>query len=472
MSIESIPASPTKAFFVEMLTRDILLDDAILDLLDNCIDGIQRSAAGHPGQTPYEGFEARIDMSPTAFSIRDNCGGIPLEDAREYVMKQGRPIRPPDRPQIDQGLYVIGSYGIGMKRAVFKMGTDIEIHSYRPKETFTISISPEWLADREGNDWYLPLELKEPEAGKTGTEIYVRCLHPTISKQFNETFEADIRERIAFNYSYIMSKGFRVFINELEVVRKNFELLWGVSTTGEEIAPYFFESRVGDVEISLCVGLYRPLPTADEEESETRGTKHSKELAGWTVVCNDRVVLLCDKSRATGWGENGAPRYHPQFTAITGLVEFRSQNPLSLPLTTTKRGIDATSEVYLFARQYMIEGLKLFTGYTNKWKKNLAQAKVSASMAESVDPRQAKSERIEESSWKKIKTTYATEARKYTPSLPEPRVAIQADPLKEIKFRREESKIRLIAGRLLENEDALPAQVGELCFDETIKRLT
>ena len=34
--------APTKEFFVGMLTRDIELSDAILDLLDNCLDGVVR----------------------------------------------------------------------------------------------------------------------------------------------------------------------------------------------------------------------------------------------------------------------------------------------------------------------------------------------------------------------------------------------------------------------------------------------
>jgi hypothetical protein len=38
-----ISASPVKSFFVSWLTRDISLEDAILDLLDNCVDGILRS---------------------------------------------------------------------------------------------------------------------------------------------------------------------------------------------------------------------------------------------------------------------------------------------------------------------------------------------------------------------------------------------------------------------------------------------
>ncbi|GAB8979638.1 hypothetical protein OkiPb01104_48070 [Escherichia coli] len=35
--------SPSKRFFVSMLTRDIDLNDAILDLLDNCVDGALRT---------------------------------------------------------------------------------------------------------------------------------------------------------------------------------------------------------------------------------------------------------------------------------------------------------------------------------------------------------------------------------------------------------------------------------------------
>ena len=45
MSIRA-KGTPTKAFFVEMLTRDIGLNDAILDLLDNCLDGVVKLASG------------------------------------------------------------------------------------------------------------------------------------------------------------------------------------------------------------------------------------------------------------------------------------------------------------------------------------------------------------------------------------------------------------------------------------------
>ena len=45
-STDRAEASPTKQFFVSMLTRDINLADAILDLLDNCLDGALQLANG------------------------------------------------------------------------------------------------------------------------------------------------------------------------------------------------------------------------------------------------------------------------------------------------------------------------------------------------------------------------------------------------------------------------------------------
>lgn len=72
-------ASPTKQFFVSMLTRDISLDDAILDLLDNCLDGAMRIADGDT--VDYADHFVKIKLTRDEFSIEDNCGGIPREVA-------------------------------------------------------------------------------------------------------------------------------------------------------------------------------------------------------------------------------------------------------------------------------------------------------------------------------------------------------------------------------------------------------
>jgi hypothetical protein len=60
---ETVQADATKDFFVNMLTRDILLHDCVLDLADNSIDGANRVLATRkttpPEATRYAEFEVK-----------------------------------------------------------------------------------------------------------------------------------------------------------------------------------------------------------------------------------------------------------------------------------------------------------------------------------------------------------------------------------------------------------------------------
>src|SRR4051812_6075156 len=140
---DSADAHPSKAFFVEMLTRDIDLQDAILDLIDNCIDGIQRqltSAKPRNLDKPYGGFAAQLTISSKRFAIEDNCGGIPRSKAETEAFRLGRPAN-----HKRENLPTVGVYGIGMKRAIFKMGRKAEVTTVSDGKAFKVSISPEWM---------------------------------------------------------------------------------------------------------------------------------------------------------------------------------------------------------------------------------------------------------------------------------------------------------------------------------------
>lgn len=53
----TIYAGPTKRFFISMFTRDIELKDAILDMLDNCVDGAMRhSGIDLKSEKPYKNY--------------------------------------------------------------------------------------------------------------------------------------------------------------------------------------------------------------------------------------------------------------------------------------------------------------------------------------------------------------------------------------------------------------------------------
>ena len=344
MAANSINASPTKNFFVDMLTRDIDLTDAILDLLDNCIDGIQRTLRSDaPSEMPYRGFWAEISFSENGFTITDNCGGIPLDVAQRYAFRMGKPRNITD----DDDIETIGTYGIGMKRAIFKMGQSAQIVSQTADDSFTVSIQPDWLTS--DSTWDLPLEVTSNALDREGTVIEVVALRDEVARQFDtKSFQAALVQEIEALYSYIMAKGFDIVVNDQRVKPKAIALQWeGLkklkSKDTEAIAPYLYEGYERDVKVTVAVGFHRDLPSYEEvdspESEKQSGKQRKKDTAGWTIVCNDRVVLANDKTILTGWGEASVPKYHPQYIAISGVVTFRSTDARKLPLTTTKRGI-------------------------------------------------------------------------------------------------------------------------------------
>jgi hypothetical protein len=462
-------ASPTKEFFVRMLTRDIVLQDAILDLLDNCIDGILRSGAAPSSTKPYEGFEAKIVMAPEHFVIADNCGGIPIEIAKKYAFAMGRP---PGAAASDVPASV-GMYGIGMKRAIFKLGTEALVES-RSDTGFIVEFSPEWM---QNDNWdELPMyELSADKLTSKGTRIEVYKLNDDVKTAFSDTTWIDeFRKSIASHYSLIIAKGFSVTVGSQEehdaglspIVAEKFKLIQAdpVDAGGHRIAPYVYIGKLGDVEVEIFAGLYRELLSEDEAEAEeeTRGTSDD---AGWTVECNDRVVIWKDKSRLTGWGEATVPNYHGQFIAITGIVLLRSADPKQLPLTTTKRGIDAASNVYSEVKDLMREATKSLTSFTNKWKKFPGK----------LEEMYKSSAYIDLAALRELSTTLPMSKsrkldgiKKYEPQYPAP---VQEKTSVRVSFIALRHDVTHLAKHFFEDQSFKPGDVGEAAFNEVLKQV-
>lgn len=464
-----IKAFPAKKFFVEMLTRDIELSDSILDLLDNCLDGVLRKNNFTPEQTfgkpdIYKGYFAHIEFDESEFKITDNCGGIPGKLAETYAFRLGRPSE-----REEEDLPTIGVYGIGMKRAIFKMGTSAEIFSKTQDEQFTVKISPEWMND-DGN-WSLELERKAVDLAETGVSISIKNLRKDIKATLSKDrgFESTLNTIIANHYSLIIKKGFEVKVNGQTVKPNGTTLIFdenSIKDNVEGIAPYIYKNESNGVSIKVAVGFYRNLPSEEEEESLLAG-RTTSEKAGWTIICNDRVVLHADKTKLTGWGEAGVPQYHTQFIGISGVVVFTSSKAAALPITTTKRGVDGNSELYLSTKDFMREGLKFFTDFTNKWKSNSEERKqivsTTSNMVSTTESDFTKS--IPDEKWSPVRRSIGGQV--FKPKLPLPK---DTDPLRQIKFSRKHSEIKLVSELIFDDETQPPTEVGQYCFDEFLKK--
>jgi len=461
-----INASPTKSFFVDMLTRDIELRDAILDLLDNSLDGVLRTQQVKKPNTksrdlPYDGYEARIWFGRDTFQISDNCGGISRDILQNYAFRLGRP----DSIK-DQNLATVGLYGIGMKRAIFKMGDSCTVTTRYKNTASEVTISPKWLKDDD--NWKLDFKEIDHNSLSLGTTIIVTGLYDDIKSEFdiekNREFVELFELTVSTHYSYIIQKGFKVFINDKPVRAKKINLqIDHNSSRKSRLAPFMYKGKIGNVDVDLVVGLYRDIPSPQELDKLDEGGRFRREEAGWTIICNDRVIVANDTSHVTGWGEGDVPKYHTQFIAISGVVRFTSNHPKELPLTTTKRGINLTSALYADVKNIMRQGLKHFTGFTNKWKIDPVGRKKVYSETVPVDPWAAMA-LVEEKDWK--------QSRKFggdifIPTLPIPKSKHDTDP--EIRFRRSLSEVQLLGEYFFGDPTVKASLIGETCFEKYLK---
>lgn len=333
-------AHPEKRLFIDLLTRDISLADAFLDLIDNSInaaltklkikldtadDYMKLASKKATGNSP----SIQITITHNNISIEDDCGGISFDSAKNDVFIFGRKqndSNPKDRLSV---------YGIGLKRALFKMGADISISSSHEQHGFDLKLNvPQWENTTE-TSWTIPI-TKGKKVVPFGTKILVTSLTNDVLKRINDgIFASELKRRIARTYHFFLGRAVDIYLNGTKVEAEALEL-------GENSAIEKF--NVGKASCLVIAGIAAPTE---------RG--FLQELAGWFVFCNGRTVLYADKSNLTGWGDGPTflPVFQPKHRPFLGTVFFFSSNPEELPWTTTKTDINEESTLWQIAKQKM-----------------------------------------------------------------------------------------------------------------------
>jgi hypothetical protein len=468
-SNDLVSGAPTKAFFAQTLTRDIELKDAILDLLDNCVDGLMRSipASKLSSAKPYVGHWAHISFNDNKFVIEDNCGGIDIHRARTSAFRMGRVGN--ELGSRERKLPTVGAYGIGMKRAIFKMGRSGTVTSRTKTEAFEVVIPATWLEDEM--DWNLKLTVLRPSTLRIGTRIEVRNLRESIKKQFVNLsgFADDFYGVLSQQFAIIIKKGFEITINGRRVKPKPFRFISvDLDEYVEGVAPFLFKGTIEQVKVDLSVGFYKPVPDPSElEDEEEEAATFTANEAGWNIICNDRVVLTHDTTHLTGWGIGGVPSFHNQFIAIAGTVRFTADadNVSKLPLTTTKRGVDLNSELYQRVRDKMQEGTKVFTSFTNRLQKVPEERKKVFHKTSSIefDQLDAKGDSAD-LKWVTDKSKLVG-GRTFSPKLPK----FAEDRFRVVRFSRPKEEITALASFLFDDDSTKPGEVGGACFDRVLE---
>ncbi len=461
MITRELEAGPSKRFFVEMLPRDISLEHAVLDLVDNSLDGAirQRIARLRLGQElPYQGLQCELKISADEFSVSDNCGGIP-DDRLDGALKLGR-----DDPKLDNDKPTIGMYGIGMKRSIFKICADATVETNSDTSKVRVVYDKKWM-NPDNPDWKLTLFQDAPEDSDKGVKIVANEIRPNIARSFSsKSFLDDLVKSLSRYYAYVIEKGFKIVLNGKVISPLPIEFRF----SEDLVTPFYYEAKSGNVAIKVIVGLFRKLTREDERE-EAIASNDSLEAgglkAGITVVCNDRVITYADTSSVTGWGVGNVPRYHPQFRSIAGIMIFESDDATTLPVSTTKGALDLDDGVYVKGLNAAMEGLRALTQYTNRVK----------GMEQSTDTVISEAKRYSVAEVAKVLHPTARsvrhsngDARKNVAKMPEPE---RKNPLARISFSREAQEVEKVKELLGLPADEKPGSVGEQVWKDLARKL-
>ena len=358
MHEDVVDASPAKRFFVEMLIRDIRLEDAVLDLVDNAIDSLIRLQKidldsfvtstvipDHGVLGTCTKHEIVINTNDGRLQVKDNCGGIKYEEAVNNVFRFGAPRRYEDKR--------LSVYGIGLKRAVFKIGRSISVESRTLESGFRVDIDVEEFV-KSSEDWTFPIVKLEPatDPDECGTTITVHDILDESARRLNSpSFTSNLNASISQSYSLFLEKVVTVWMNDRKVYPSTIAI-----SSSDEIQPSLRKVRSGLVSVTIAAGLQ-----VLDKNNEWKGN-----TAGWYFICNGRVVVFADKTELSGWHSKELPSFQPKHRGFIGIVLFLSEDPESLPWTTTKRGINSESAVFQEIKELMIADARSVVRFLDK----------------------------------------------------------------------------------------------------------
>jgi len=256
---------------IRMLSRDITIEKAVLEVIDTAIEYFiyNRERGIFTGQKGT----ICIQLSPDRFIMESNSGGPP-EELLSSVLSFGK--------LIDKGAFRIGASGIGLKKAIFKIGQNIHFESDNGMEHLSLSVDKNWMANKDNWD----AELDEaPSTAILLHKIVISDLYPDTKKTFEDQFFMHyLKEKVRIIYAQFINKDVHIRINDEPIEADHFEFLF--KPDGPSIIkPYYKTFKFDGIDVKIFAGF----------------TKWESTLYGWHIFCNNRSIIQNDTTDRTGF---------------------------------------------------------------------------------------------------------------------------------------------------------------------------
>lgn len=315
------------------LTKDISPLEALFDLVDNSVDAARERRVARDGgrldrhglPNDYSGSHVRVRIGRDSVTLSDNCTGIDEDKLAKEVFVTGL---------ASEHNYGIGGFGIGLKRALFRIGTR---YTLATDTGISASIMRFDRAELSGNESTLTAE-RAPTSGAAKTFVRIDGLEPGVKHELGSMPRPELVKHLSRRYGLFIKKGLRISVNGLHVPPFG----PGLRRTGPlESKTQSMRTRQ-EVDVFIDSGMHEDYRLRHESDYAASKTAQLTDQYGWYFVCNDRIVKIASHEKELGWTAN----WHQEYYGFVGWVRFVAANPEDLPWDTKKTQIDSNSAVF------------------------------------------------------------------------------------------------------------------------------
>lgn len=346
-------------YLARILTRDINCLESILDLIDNSIDSIRESCndsgrgvdrRGFP--TDYSDYSIDVNLSKDRISIADNGAGVEPRVIAERLLMIGAE---------SNARLAIGHFGVGLKRAMLKLGRRYVINTSNSKGHYQIDCKSDDLLVKSIDRVVAATTVKPSQLEGTLVQI-MEINSEALLEVLGKEWEDRIRKEISIRYSLMINKGLTVRYNHSLCPAICPGLRTKHSITPVKDVLHLSDEMIVDVEAGMHED-YRIKGEIDYEDMKDRIAGITSQY-GWYFVCNERVIKIADHSKELGW----STRWHQEYYGFVGWVHFTGAVSL-LPWNTKKTDINPQSSVILDIRDRLIKYADAYRRASKKLKK-------------------------------------------------------------------------------------------------------
>lgn len=330
--------------------RDLSFFEANFELIDNSIDEWRRNVSKHDLH-----IKIKYDLDLLVGEYEDDAGGMAEDD----VYKVFIPGETTNDEDVEKPL--IGSFGMGAKKAIFRLSDGAKVVSCRsPKFSATSSVPEKWEQVRE---W----KTVDGRCGSIGigrTHFYFLKLHiPPTAEDVNQ-----LVERIRVTYAPLLRDGERGRKLSIELngipIEPSTEVVFS-GAAGIEPQFYTFSHEFKDLlkmghDIKLCFrfkcGLLTKLPGQQEGRENDWGID---------VYANSRLIQRFLKTEF-GFGTRGLGLSTQSSKFFRGEL-YITGHSLGIPWDTHKREYFADHEVSHWIRKALRPIITQYVGIANKF---------------------------------------------------------------------------------------------------------